>query len=511
MSLVVRVIAPTGRDASLITDALCRNGIAAEAGVDLVSTINRAGDHIIGPLLLAEEALSESAIRELAHWLEGQPSWSDLPVLIFTSSGRETQHSHRFEQKVLPLGSPVLLERPIRTITLVSSVRAALRARQRQYEIRDALRERDNAMAELDRERKTLHVVLDNLPVGVLLAKPNGEIVLGNRNVEPIFRHPVQSAPGVEPDSHWNALHPDGRPLLREEYPLARAIQTSRPIPPEDLLYQRGDGTVAWLRFAAAPIFDQDGSVAGGVVAISDIDQQKRAEAALMQSEKLAAVGRLAASISHEINNPLEAVTNLLYLLEQTARDPEVRQLTATAQEQLLRVSQIVTNTLRFHRQSTKPRLITVEELLEPALGLYSGRLRNAHIDLQLQHRGAGSLVCYEGDIRQVLNNLFSNAIDSMRAGGRLIVRTSRSKLGDSTVHGVRITVADTGHGIPPKEFRRIFEPFFTTKGINGTGLGLWISKGIIAKHQGRLKIRSVSGEIHSGTVVSLFLPLEAT
>ncbi len=507
MSLVVRVIAPIGRDAELITLALRRNGLEAETCKDLFSLLKHIENQLIGPLLLSEEALNPISIRELGELMQRQPTWSDLPVLILTSSGRETTQSRRLEHSLASIGSPVLLERPIRTATLVSSVRAAIRARQRQYEIHDAFGERDAALAELRQERETLQVMLDNLPVGVLLAKPSGEIILGNRSVERICRHPLLPTPDIESHGEWVAFHPDGHRMRGEELPLPRAMKTGHVIPPEDYLYSRGDGTLAWIRLSAAPVFNERGEVSGGVVAVSDIDQQKRAESALRQSEKLAAVGRLAASISHEINNPLEAVTNLLYLLEQASHEPKVRQFVDMAQEELSRVSQIVTHTLRFHRQSTRPRSITPEELLEPTLGLYRARLKNLHIDLQLQHRGTGCVVCYEGDIRQVLNNLIANAIDAMRRGGRLIVRTRRSLFWSTGTPGMRITIADTGHGIPQAIMRHIFEPFYTTKGNNGTGLGLWISQDIVQKHHGHLQIRSRVEEGRSGTVVSLFLP----
>ena len=509
MNLVVRVIAPIGRDAELITEALRQNGLAAEACNDLYGLLQGIETQQVGPLLLAEEALNPASIRALGERMQGQPTWSDLPVLILTSSGRETPQSRELERRLSPLGSPVLLERPIRTVTLVSSVRAAIRARQRQYEIHDAFGERDSALAELKQERETLQVMLDNLPVGVLLAKPSGEIILGNRSVEQICRHPLLPTPDIESHAKWVAFHPDGHRMRGEEYPLPRAMKIGHSIPPEDYLYSRGDGTLGWVRLAAAPVLNQQGKVTGGVVAISDIDQQKRAESALRQSEKLAAVGRLAASISHEINNPLEAVTNLLYLLEQATQDQKIRQFVDMAQEELSRVSQIVTHTLRFHRQSTRPRVITPEELLEPTLGLYRARLKNLHIVLELQHRSSGDVVCYEGDIRQVLNNLIANAIDSMRSGGRLIVRTSRAIRWRSGVVGVRITIADTGHGIPQTVMAHIFEPFYTTKGNNGTGLGLWISQDIVRKHHGHLQIRSCAGGTTKGTVVSLFLPAE--
>jgi signal transduction histidine kinase len=253
-----------------------------------------------------------------------------------------------------------------------------------------------------------------------------------------------------------------------------------------------------------------------GVVAVGDLDDRKRAEAALVQSEKLAAVGRLAASISHEINNPLEAVTNLLYLIRQEDRMPEqAMTYLLLAERELARVSQIAGQTLRFHRQATKPREITPEELIESVVALYQGRLINANIKMVHQHRGAGAVTCYEGDIRQVLNNLVGNAIDSMRTGGKLILRTHKATLrrpqlhGGEPVPGIRITVADTGYGMSAETRARIFEAFYTTKGIHGTGLGLWISHGIVEKHHGRLDVRSSNRPGSSGTVFSIFLPAE--
>ena len=442
-------------------------------------------------------------IEALASFVGSQPSWSDLPILILTGNGRETLKSSRLEAERLPLGSPVLLERPIRTATLVSSVQAALRARARQYEIR-------TAVAELKDERALLEAMLDNLPVGVVLAKASGEIVRGNKRLEEIVRHPLIPSPDMESYVEWAAFHRDGRRVQGEEYPLPRAIKSGHPQPPEEYLYERGDGTRAWVSIAASPILNEQGEVTGGVVALSDIDLQKRSELALIQNEKLAAVGRLAASISHEINNPLEAVTNLIYLSRHSENlSEEVRGYLESADQELARVSQIVSHTLRFHRQSTNPNALTAQELLAPTLGLFAGRMANAQINLDLQHRGGDLITCYEGEIRQVLNNLVGNAIDSMKQGGRLIVRTRRSRLWKRDVSAVRITIADTGSGVPPSVLSHIFEAFFTTKGTNGTGLGLWISRGIVEKHSGDLQVRSAAERSPSGTVFSLLLPCD--
>ncbi len=497
--MVVRVIAPTGRDSELITKVLQQHGIAAETSKSLPA---RSETEPVGPLLIAEEALSSGLIQLVGELVHRQPAWSDLPILILTGSGRETSHSSRLQAERLPLGSPVLLERPIRTSTLVSSVQAALRARARQYEIRDAV-------AELKRERETLQVMLDHLPVGVLLAKPTGEIVVANRRVESMLCRTTPPCPLAELGGEWPAFHDDGRPLRRSEDPLTRAMQAGLTVPAEEYIYERIDGTRAWMSLSAAPVINDQGVVTGGVVALSDIDQEKRSEQALIQSEKLAAVGRLAASISHEINNPLEAVTNLLYLAQRCDHLTEAKQLLSTADQELARVSQIVSHTLRFHRQSTKPLAISAQELVGPTLGLYAGRLSNSNIDLVVEHRSRELISCYEGEIRQVLNNLVGNAVEAMKHGGRLLVRTSDTCAWRTDTAGLRITIADNGVGMSEEVMRRVFEAFYTTKGINGTGLGLWISHGIIEKHHGFIQLRSSDRTGRSGSAFSLFLPRE--
>jgi signal transduction histidine kinase len=462
---------------------------------------NQQDDHLFGSLLIAEEALDPPFIQQLGRLVQKQPSWSDLPILILTGSGRETVRTSRLEKEWLPLGSPILLERPVRTATLVSSVRAALRARKRQYEIRDAL-------AQLSQERETLQAVLDSLPVGVVLANASGEIILGNQRLEKLVRHPLIRSSGIDTYGEWSAYHPDGRRVRGEEFPLPRAMKEGRPIPSEEYLYERGDGTRGWISLAAAPVLNEQGIVTGGVVTLSDIDQQKRSEMALIQSEKLAAVGRLAASIAHEINNPLESVTNLLYLARQNQdSSAQVKEYLDVAELELARVSHIVSHTLKFHRQSTRPTSLTPAELLAPTLGLYAGRLSGAGIKVSIEHETEETVTCFDGEIRQVLSNLVSNAMDAMRTGGRLRVRSRKSRSWKSGASGVRITIADTGHGMPEDVRKRIYEAFYTTKGNNGTGLGLWISKGIVEKHGGILHVRSTAKTRKAGTTFSLFLP----
>lgn len=261
-----------------------------------------------------------------------------------------------------------------------------------------------------------------------------------------------------------------------------------------------------------SPVRGSDGKVDAIAAVIQEITHQKKAELALVQSEKLAAVGRLASSISHEINNPLEAITNLLYLIKVSEHlHPSLTDYVSTAQSELARVCQIATQTLRFHRQAVNPTYVTARDLVQAVLNLYQGRLANSGIKVETGFFTATPILCLENDIRQVLNNLIANAIDAMRHGGRLIVRahdtTDRAPNGSSNCKGIRITIADTGHGMSPAVRARIFEPFYTTKELNGTGLGLWISQGIMERHHGRLMLRSTQHPVHHGTIFSLFLP----
>jgi PAS domain S-box-containing protein len=385
-------------------------------------------------------------------------------------------------------------------------VRAALRARQRQYEIRDSLQARDVALAELKQERQTLQVVLDNSIVGVIIGKKDDGITYANQAILRLL--------GYTPDEvsagrlGWNDINtPEYAEADRKAEEQMRISGIADSYHKE---LRTKDGRQIPFLVGATVIPSQGSKDVSESIAVflTDMSRQKQAESALIQSEKLAAVGRLAASISHEINNPLEAVTNILYILEHNVRDEEAQRYIATAQSELQRVSQIVTHTLRFHRQATNPRAVTAKELLEPTLGLYHGRLMNSNVDVQVRHCGSLPVVCYEGDVRQVLNNLIGNAIDSMKTGGRLLIRTRDACLWKNNVQGVRITIADTGHGMSAEIRERIFEPFYTTKGINGTGLGLWISSGIISKHHGLLQVRSSVAK-SGGTVFSLFLPKE--
>lgn len=263
-----------------------------------------------------------------------------------------------------------------------------------------------------------------------------------------------------------------------------------------------------YATFVYQPMREADGSISGVIALGVDVTETMKAEQALRQNEKLAAVGRLAASIAHEINNPLESVTNLLYLLRHDASlSAEARAWAGTAQSELARVSQIATQTLRFYRQSTNAVLANVHEILKSVAALYERRLRSAEIALQSRCSGPPEARVFEGELRQIVANLLGNAVDAVSPGGRILLRQRRATEWSSGRQGIRITVADTGHGMTRETQARIFDPFFSTKGSLGTGLGLWITREIVEKHAGRIRVRSSSRPDHSGSVFVLFLP----
>ena len=239
---------------------------------------------------------------------------------------------------------------------------------------------------------------------------------------------------------------------------------------------------------------------------LADLTLQKQSEEVLRRTEKLAVAGRLAASIAHEINNPLEAVTNCLFLVGQTELPAEARGYLDLAQSELDRVSQITVQTLRFYRQSTRPAKTDVHDLIATVLALLEQRLSRHAVEVVQQFRDTPQVVVRDGEIRQVMANLLGNAIDALAEGGRIVLRTACGHDWQNGSAGIRITVADSGTGMDAETQARIFEPFFSTKGITGTGLGLWVSREIVEKHQGYLRVRSRLGV---GTVFSLFIPGE--
>jgi PAS domain S-box-containing protein len=223
-----------------------------------------------------------------------------------------------------------------------------------------------------------------------------------------------------------------------------------------------------------------------------DITAQLKAEDALRKTERLAAMGRVAGIIAHEINNPLEAITSAFYLLrDHPSLDEEARYLAKLGEEELLRVSHITRQTLGFYRESKHPVEVSISALLDEILELQSRRMEFNNISLNKQYRSKGTIWGFPVELKQVFLNLIGNAVQAMPDGGTLRLHVFESQWQSHRRPEVCVSICDTGTGIDPEDAKHLFEPFFTTKSTKGTGLGLWISKGIIQKYGGAIRFRS--------------------
>ena len=364
----------------------------------------------------------------------------------------------------------------------------------------------DQVMArrEVESREEQFRVLANSIPQMAWMANADGELFWYNRRWYEYTGTTIEDMRGWG----WKSIHdPDLLPVVIERY--QHSLASGEPFNMTFPL-RGADGKFRDFLTLAMPVRDASGKIVRWFGTNTDVDAQRRTEEALRRSEKLAAVGRLASSIAHEINNPLEAVTNLIYLAKGQTTDEEVMGYLDSAEGELHRVAQITTQTLRFHKQLTAPVLTDVADLLRSILPLYKSRLMQLGVELEIKTAECPPLMCYAGEVRQVLANLVGNAIDAMSQGGGVLhLRLRPCTDWRSGSSGARITVADTGHGMTPHTMKRLYEPFFTTKETLGTGLGLWVSAGIVEKHRGSLRVRSSTREGRSGTLFALYIPHE--
>ena len=271
-----------------------------------------------------------------------------------------------------------------------------------------------------------------------------------------------------------------------------------------EVTFQRNQDEPAFLLLTAAPIRTAS-AVIGCVLTMTDITERKRAQAVLIRTEKLASVGRMASTIAHEINNPLEIIGQAVYLaMTDPVISEEAKAYLQLAVVELERVAHITKQTLAFHRDKSSPKNIDLRELADGVLKFFSPRLMVRGITVEKRYAGVEMVEAFEGEVRQVISNLLSNSMDAVSNNGRILLRISPGKKSDGS-RLVRLIVADTGSGIRPESLKTIFEPFFTTKEVIGTGLGLWVTKQIVEKHGAHISVRSRPG---TGTVFAIAFPL---
>ncbi len=245
---------------------------------------------------------------------------------------------------------------------------------------------------------------------------------------------------------------------------------------------------------------------------VRDISDRKQAEEALRSSEKLATVGRLTATIAHEITNPLDSAAGLIHLaLQDSGLDTSVRQYLGLARQELTRIAEIARNTLSFYREASQPVPVRLTEVLDSVIALYARKIRFDDITVLRRYDSAGKVCSFPGEMRQAFANLVGNALDAVPQGGRLVLHVFDSRDWSNPQRiGVRVTIADDGVGISSQHRQQLFSPFFTTKDEKGTGLGLWVTGGIVRKHNGSIRVSSSTRPGRSGTCVGVFLPCQS-
>ncbi len=371
-------------------------------------------------------------------------------------------------------------------------------------EVKEAVTRRNRIVAErkLLASEARFHSLVEAMPLGLLIGDANGRITYANSAAEHLLNY---DEAGLLGDS---VTLTSICPALADTATLSEQ-NAGKPF--EAVCMTRDGGSLEVLIGVASLNSDAPAEERQTAAFIADLSMQKKSEEVLRRTEKLAVAGRLAASISHEINNPLESVTNCLYLLAGTELSAEGRHYLDLAQKELNRVSQITVQTLRFYRSSTRPALTDIHDLVATVLTLLELRFRQQRINVVREFRSKPMIIAHDGEIRQLLVNLVSNAIDAVHEGGCIIVRTSTARDWAQNREGIAITVADNGTGMDVETRDRIFEPFFSTKGNMGTGLGLWISKEIASKHHGRIRVRSRlrSSDNSGGTVFRIFIPAQ--
>jgi PAS domain S-box-containing protein len=312
----------------------------------------------------------------------------------------------------------------------------------------------------------------------------------------------------VEPSTEaWlSAVHPEDLETVKQ------AVARTRAGGPDYHNQYRvvwPDESIHWLESRGKCQKDSEGRVTRVVGVVTDVTHRKLAEDAILRAEKLAIAGRLAASVAHEINNPLEAVSNLLFLITLTGTKETAQQHARDALEQLMRVSMITQQTLKFHRQTGAPKLASLSEILNSVLNLFRSKLRAAGIAIEFVADREAEVSCMPSEAQQIFANLISNSIDAMPKGGRLAIRLRPSlDWKDGKTEGMRITFLDSGVGMNRATLRHVFEPFFTTKTDTGTGLGMWVVSQLVERHHGHVRVWSTTRPGRNGTAFSVFLPL---
>jgi PAS domain S-box-containing protein len=433
---------------------------------------------MLGPdLIICDVNLPDMLGYDVCRRLKSNPVTGSIPVLQISASFI----SDESKVQALEGGADSYLTQPVEPTVLIAQVNALLRLR------------RAESIANLS--ARQWQTTFDSLSDGVVLLDSEKVIVRTNRTLLDMLGLASSEIEGT----------PLGDILLR-------TFELSF----DQFLSRVGDGTTVelpfekrWFRLRYNIIESAPDEDSGSILLLTEITDQKKLQATLRFNERLAATGRLAHVIAHEINNPLEAMSNLLYLAERSSSESEeTHNYVELASKELERISQITKQVLAYHRESKEPVVIRADEILDGVLAIFRAHLMGNKITLDARLNCSTEIFVHPGELRQVFSNLISNALDAIgQDGGTLRVRCHSTRDRRTNRDGVRFLFSDSGSGVQESLLPNIFDAFFTTKGLKGSGVGLWLSAEILAKHEGSIRVRTRTAGDYCGTLFSIFIP----
>lgn len=449
-------------------------------------------------------ALAASALSWCIWWLS--PIMHHDPFVIFILAVVFTARFFGFGPAVLcTFSSAVVLDYSMFRQTLAAPVSEGEFQRVGAFILISVLvaglaRQRSRAETQADAVRQQMAAIVTSSEDAIAGFTMDGIVTSWNRGAQTLFGYSPEEIIG-RPIS---VLVPPDR-LEEFATSLARLNREER-VPSYETERIDRNGARLTILISLSPLRNEQGKLVGASAIARDVTSQKRTEEALRRNERLATAGRLTAAIAHEIKNPLEALTNLIYLARQDTAGRE--EYLRRAEHEIGRLDSIAQQALGLVRENTSPEALDAGKILEQVVQLYLRKLQAVGIKVEKQSGDNLEILGFPGELRQVFSNLILNAIDAMREGGRLRLRVVRShEWGGDRRSGVRVTFADTGTGIGAKDLPHIFEPFYTTKKDQGTGLGLWLAYGSIQKHAGWMRVATRTTPGSSGTVFTVFLP----
>ena len=468
----VLLVDDTEQNRYVLSRILARAGMEVEqstTGKEALERVKSCPD-----LVILDVKLPDISGYEVCRRIKIDPVTQSIPVLQISASFV----SNESKAQALEGGADGYLTHPIDATVLVATVKSLLRLKQ----------------AELisGKSAQQWQSTVDALPEYLVLLDTENKVVRCNRAFAELSGKTFSEVIGH-----------DGVEILEQVLGSADFLshtETSRYVAEQ----QHGHH---WFLVTADAVMTAEERF-GSIVVLTNVTERKLAEETLRHTEKLAATGRLAQTIAHEINNPLEALTNLIYLCTHTEDQRQVQEFLKQATKELERVAKITKQILSFHRETKSAEALDFREMVQSVLALYVVQMEAKHISVNCTKGPEFCIHGFPGELRQVFANIIGNAIDASPDHGRLCIRIRKGSSQD--IPGVVFTVHDEGPGIPKELRNRVLEPFFTTKELKGTGLGLWLANSLVMKHRGTLRFRSRHGSGGAGTCFRVFLPIGA-